>query len=62
MRHEIPEEPTRRGSHTSACIVDKATRSSVANAMEDERAAEPEPRAGSMRGGDLEEGECDAGE
>jgi hypothetical protein len=45
-----------------ACIVDKATRSSVANAMEDEHAAEPGPRAGSMRGSDLEKGECDAGE
>ena len=30
--------------------------------MEDEHAAEPGPRAGSMRDGGLEEGECDAGE
>ena len=42
--------------------MDKATRSSVANAMEDEQAAEPGPRAGGMRDGDLKEGECDAGE
>ena len=40
----------------------KQTRSSVANAMEDEHAAEHGPRAGSMRDGGLEKGECDAGE
>jgi hypothetical protein len=40
----------------------KKSRSSVANAMEDEHAAEPGPRAGSMRDGGLEEGEFDAGE
>jgi hypothetical protein len=50
------------GFHWVACIVDKTTRSSVANAMEDEHAAEPGPRAGSMHDGDFEEGECDAGE
>ena len=42
--------------------MDKATRSSVANAMEDEHAAEPGPRAGTMRGGGSEEDECGAGE
>jgi hypothetical protein len=40
------------GYHWVACIADKATRSSVANAMEDEHAAEPGPRARSMRDGD----------
>jgi len=50
------------GFHWVACIVDKATRSSVANAMEDEHAAEPGPRAGTMRDGGSEADECDAGE
>jgi hypothetical protein len=39
------------------CIVDNATRSSVASAMEDETVAEPWPREGSMCDGDLEEDE-----
>jgi hypothetical protein len=50
------------GFHWVACIVDKATRSSVANTMEDKHAAEPGPRSGSLRDGDLEKDECDAGE
>jgi hypothetical protein len=46
------------GFHWVARIVDKATRSSVANAMEDEHAAGPGPRAGTMRDGGSEEDEC----
>jgi hypothetical protein len=50
------------GFHWVAFFVGKATRSSVASAMEDKHAAEPGPRAGSPRDGDLEADERDAGE
>jgi hypothetical protein len=50
------------GLHWVACIVNKATRSSFVNAMENEHVAEPGPREGSIRDGDLEEDERGAGE
>jgi hypothetical protein len=50
------------GLHWVACIVNKATRSSVANAMKDENDAETGLREGGMRNGDSEEGEIDGGE
>ena len=56
------EGASHSGFHWVACIMDKATRSSVANATEDEHASGPGPRAGTKRDGGSEEDECDAGE